>query len=115
MRRILARGELADRRENLGGCMKISVNGNEVYCATDGKEPDPALPLMVFLHGAGFDHTVWLLLVRRFAHSGLSLLAPDLPGRGRSAGPPLRSIAEMADSASCASSGSRRRFPRSST
>jgi pimeloyl-ACP methyl ester carboxylesterase len=80
-----------------GGHMKIVVNGNEVYCATGGKAPDPALPLMVFLHGAGFDHTVWLLLVRRFAHSGLSLLAPDLPGHGRSAGPPLRSIPEMAD------------------
>jgi pimeloyl-ACP methyl ester carboxylesterase len=52
---------------------------------------------MVFLHGAGFDHTAWLLLVRRFAQSGLSLLAPDLPGHGRSAGAPLRSIAEMAD------------------
>lgn len=77
--------------------MKVLVNGNEVFCATGGKAPDPTLPLIVFLHGAGFDHTVWLLLVRRFAHCGAALLAPDLPGHGRSAGAPLRSIDEMAD------------------
>ena len=48
---------------------------------------DPALPAMVFLHGAGFDHSVWVLLARAFAHHGFGVLAPDLPGHGRSAGP----------------------------
>src|SRR5215468_7288285 len=42
------------------------------------------------------DHTVWALQTRYFAHHGRSVLAVDLPGHGRSAGPLLFSIAEMA-------------------
>ncbi|MBA1914725.1 alpha/beta fold hydrolase, partial [Escherichia coli] len=34
---------------------------------------------------------------RWFAHHGYSVLAPDLPGHGRSAGKLLTTIAEMAD------------------
>src|SRR5205823_964790 len=34
---------------------------------------------------------------RRFAHHGYSVLAPDLPGHGRSAGKPIPTIADMAD------------------
>jgi pimeloyl-ACP methyl ester carboxylesterase len=43
------------------------------------------------------DHTVWTLQTRWFAHHGRSALAVDLPGHGRSAGPPLGSIAAQAD------------------
>jgi pimeloyl-ACP methyl ester carboxylesterase len=77
--------------------MKLVVGGNEIYAATGGRTFDPKLPLVVFLHGAGFDHTVWHLLARWFAHRGASVLAPDLPGHGLSAGQPLRTIAAMAD------------------
>jgi pimeloyl-ACP methyl ester carboxylesterase len=77
--------------------MRLQVNGVEVYCATGGKEFDPKLPLVVFLHGAGFDHTLWQLLARWFAHRGSAVLAPDLPGHGASGGAPLRTIGEMAD------------------
>jgi pimeloyl-ACP methyl ester carboxylesterase len=77
--------------------MKLSVSGREVFVATGGREFDPALPAVVFLHGAGFDHSAWALHSRWFAHHGFSVLAPDLPGHGRSAGPALRSIADMAD------------------
>jgi pimeloyl-ACP methyl ester carboxylesterase len=77
--------------------MRLKVNGVDIYCATGGKDFDPKLPLVVFLHGAGFDHTVWQLLARWFAHRGASVLAPDLPGHGMSGGAPLRSIGEMAD------------------
>jgi pimeloyl-ACP methyl ester carboxylesterase len=51
----------------------------------------------VLLHGAGFDHTTWALHSRWFAHHGFGVLAPDLPGHGRSAGAPLSTIAGMAD------------------
>jgi pimeloyl-ACP methyl ester carboxylesterase len=34
---------------------------------------------------------------RWFAHHGYGVLAPDLPGHGRSSGPPLPTIADMAD------------------
>jgi pimeloyl-ACP methyl ester carboxylesterase len=77
--------------------MLLTVNGAEVFVATGGREFDATLPTVVLLHGAGFDHTTWALHSRWFAHHGFGLLAPDLPGHGRSAGKPLATIAEMAD------------------
>ncbi len=49
------------------------------------------------LHGAGFDHSTWALHSRWFAHHGYAVLAPDLPGHGRSSGKALPTIADMAD------------------
>ncbi len=77
--------------------MHLIVDGKETFAGTGGRDFDPALPAVVFLHGAGLDHSVWALLARAFAHRGFAVLAPDLPGHGRSAGPPLSSIAAMAD------------------
>ncbi|WP_315828583.1 alpha/beta hydrolase [Bradyrhizobium sp. SZCCHNG3015] len=77
--------------------MKLSVNGAEVFAATGGREFDKSLPSVVFIHGAGFDHSTWALHTRWFSHHGFSVLAPDLPGHGRSAGPSLTTIADMAD------------------
>jgi pimeloyl-ACP methyl ester carboxylesterase len=77
--------------------MQLVVEGKKVYAATGGRHFDPALPTVVFLHGAGFDHTIWALLARWFAHRGSAVLAPDLPGHGRSDGEPLGSIAALAD------------------
>src|SRR6201986_2149671 len=77
--------------------MRILVNGDDTYVATGGKDFDSKLPAIVFLHGAGLDHTVWALLSRAFAHHGHAVLAPDFPGHGRSAGVPLTSIAALAD------------------
>ena len=77
--------------------MQLSVNGNQAFAATGGREFDRSQPTIVLLHGAGFDHTAWALHSRWFAHHGYSVLAPDMPGHGRSCGAPLRSIAEMAD------------------
>src|ERR1700743_3251537 len=77
--------------------MQLSVNGAEVFVATGGREFDPALPTVVLLHGGGFDHTTWALHSRWCSHHGYGVLAPDLPGHGRSSGAPLASIADMAD------------------
>ena len=77
--------------------MKLDVGGREVYAYTGGKPFDPALPCIVFIHGALNDHTVWTLLARWFAHHGFGVLAVDLPGHMRSAGPALRDIEGMAD------------------
>jgi pimeloyl-ACP methyl ester carboxylesterase len=76
--------------------MRIRVDGIETFVATGGRDFDPTLPCVVFLHGAGLDHSVWALLARAFAHHGFGVLAPDLPGHGRSAGAPLASIAALA-------------------
>jgi len=77
--------------------MQLSVNGVEAFLATGGKPFDKSLPAVVFLHGAGFDHSTWALHSRWFAHHGYAVLAPDLPGHGRSAGQPLPTIADMAE------------------
>jgi pimeloyl-ACP methyl ester carboxylesterase len=71
--------------------------GTETFVATGGRPFDPALPTVVLLHGAGFDHTAWALQSRWFAHHGHGVLAPDLPGHGLSTGAPLPTIADMAD------------------
>src|SRR2546421_11314176 len=77
--------------------MQLSVNGVDTFVATGGRPFDPSLPAVVMLHGAGFDHTAWSLHSRWFAHHGYGVLAPDLPGHGRSSGAPLPTIADMAD------------------
>src|SRR4030088_1151176 len=77
--------------------MQMSVNGIETFVATGGREFDLSQPTIVLLHGAGFDHTTWALQSRWFAHHGYGVLAPDLPGHGRSSGASLPTIADMAD------------------
>ena len=77
--------------------MQLSVNGIDTFVATGGREFDASQPAVVFLHGAGFDHTTWALHSRWFAHHGYGVLAPDLPGHGRSSGAPLPTISDMAD------------------
>jgi pimeloyl-ACP methyl ester carboxylesterase len=77
--------------------VNLVVDGVKIFAGTGGRDFDAALPLVVFLHGAGLDHTVWVHLTRWFAHRGAGVLAPDLPGHGRSGGEPLDSITAMAD------------------
>ena len=76
--------------------MKLLVNGIEAYAYTGGKPFDPALPCIVFIHGASNDHSGWTLLARWFAHHGHSVLAVDLPGHMRSAGPLLPDVPALA-------------------
>ncbi|HEX5685989.1 MAG TPA: alpha/beta hydrolase [Ideonella sp.] len=77
--------------------MKWLVNGREAYTYTGGKAFDPTLPCVVFIHGALHDHTVWTLLARWCAHHGFGVLAVDLPGHMKSAGPALESVEAMAE------------------
>lgn len=76
--------------------MEFVVAQQKVYAATGGRPFDAGQESVVFVHGAGMDHTVWALQTRYFAHHGRSVLALDLPGHGRSAGPVLESIPAMA-------------------
>jgi pimeloyl-ACP methyl ester carboxylesterase len=77
--------------------MYLQVQGKRIYAATGGKAFDPGLPAIVFMHGAGMDHTVWALQTRWFAWHGRGVLAVDLPGHGRSDGPPLETVDALAD------------------
>jgi pimeloyl-ACP methyl ester carboxylesterase len=77
--------------------MEVQLGGTPVFLADYGKGLDPARPTVLFVHGAGMDHSVWPLQARHFAYRGWNALALDLPGHGRSAGELLASIAGMAD------------------
>ncbi len=77
--------------------MQLEIDGARAYAYTGGKAFDAALTTIVFIHGAQNDHSVWALQSRYLAHHGNAVLALDLPGHGRSAGPALSSIEAMAD------------------
>jgi pimeloyl-ACP methyl ester carboxylesterase len=75
----------------------LDVIGHRTFVATGGRAFDASLPAVVMIHGAGFDHSTWALHDRWFAHHGHAVLAPDLPGHGRSAGDALTTIGAFAD------------------
>jgi pimeloyl-ACP methyl ester carboxylesterase len=77
--------------------MEIRLNGHEVCLARYGKPFDVARPTVLFVHGAGMDHSVWPLQARHFAYRGWNALAVDLPGHGRSGGELLGSVPAMAE------------------
>ena len=54
-------------------------------------------PLVVLIHGAGMDRTVWFQQTRFLSHRGYRCFAVDLPAHGGTEGPPLETINEMAD------------------
>ncbi|TMH89263.1 MAG: alpha/beta hydrolase [Betaproteobacteria bacterium] len=77
--------------------MELRVAGNCAYAYTGGKSFDPKLRAVLFIHGGEQDHCVWVLQSRYLAHHGYAVLAVDLPGHGRSEGPPLARIEDMAE------------------
>jgi len=77
--------------------MNFIVQGYPAYAYTGGRPFDPKLPAIVFIHGAGLDHSVWQWQSRYLAHHGFAVLAVDLPGHGRSPGAVRASIGEHAD------------------
>jgi pimeloyl-ACP methyl ester carboxylesterase len=81
--------------------MEINVLGQAAYVYNGGKKLTADAvnqqPVVVFLHGAQQDHSCWVLQSRWLAHHGFSVLAPDLPGHGRSGGEPLASVEALAD------------------
>jgi pimeloyl-ACP methyl ester carboxylesterase len=76
--------------------LNFTVDNKAVFAYTAAHELDARKPTVAFLHGAGLDHSTFALQSRYFGYHGWNVLALDLPGHGRSAGPPLPSIAEMA-------------------
>ncbi len=67
--------------------MFLTVQNHALYCYTGGKAFDATKPTIVFIHGVLNDHSVWILQSRYLAHHGYNVLAIDLPGHGKSAGP----------------------------
>ncbi|MEW6689886.1 MAG: alpha/beta hydrolase [Pseudomonadota bacterium] len=77
--------------------MNLQLDGRRAFAYTAAHEIGAAKPTVVFVHGAGLDHSWWGLQSRYFGYHGCNVLALDLPGHGRSEGPPLASIPGMAD------------------
>ena len=77
--------------------MQLQVNGSSAFAYTAAHDLDPARRTVLFVHGAGLDHSWWGLQSRFFGYHGYNVLAVDLPAHGRSGGEPLGSIGAMAD------------------
>ena len=76
--------------------MIVDVHGHAAHAATGGVPLADKGPVLLLVHGAGMDGTVWQQQIRFLAHRGIRPLAVDLPGHGRSSGEPLRTISDMA-------------------
>lgn len=77
--------------------MYFEVDGKQVFCSNGTGEPGDDKPAVIFLHGAGMDHSIWVLPARYFARKGFSVYALDLPGHGRSSGPALASVDALSE------------------
>jgi len=77
--------------------MEFTVDGKKAFAYTAAHALAPAKPTIVFVHGGGLDHSWFGLQSRYFGYHGCNVLAVDLPGHGRSPGPPLATIEALAD------------------
>jgi pimeloyl-ACP methyl ester carboxylesterase len=77
--------------------VNFAVDGKTAFAYAAAHQPDASKPTVVFVHGAGLDHSLFGLQSRYFGYHGWNVLAVDLPGHGRSAGPPVASVGGMAD------------------
>lgn len=77
--------------------MELTVQGEAIFANTGGQPFDASKPVIVLVHGAGMDHSIWGQQARFLAHRGFSVLSVDLPGHGRSGGAARSSIKDTGD------------------
>jgi pimeloyl-ACP methyl ester carboxylesterase len=77
--------------------MDLVAGRRKAFAYTAAHALDARKETVVFVHGAGLDHSWFGLQSRYFGYHGRNVLALDLPGHGRSEGPPIPTIAGMAD------------------
>src|SRR5262245_37724210 len=77
--------------------MDFVVDRRKAFAYIAAHARDARKRTIVFVHGAGLDHSAFGLQSRYFGYHGRNVLALDLPGHGRSEGPPIPTIAGMAD------------------
>ena len=77
--------------------LDLTVDGKKVFAATGGRPFDKTLPVLMFVHGASMNRTVW-------AAAGALLRPPRVCGHGRRParprqfrGPALATITEVGD------------------
>ncbi len=76
--------------------MYYEIDKDRIYANTGGMDHLRDQRNIVFIHGAGMDHTIWVLFNRFLARNGFNTIAVDLPGHGDSEGKPLASVEQMA-------------------
>lgn len=74
--------------------LSMNLNGHAVHL--EWQAPSGVRPSFVLVHGGGLDHQSWTPVARHLARAGHGLIAPDLPGHGRSAGPTCADVPSMA-------------------
>jgi pimeloyl-ACP methyl ester carboxylesterase len=77
--------------------MEFVLDKKKVFAYTAAHPLDASKPTLVFVHGAGLDHSLFGLQSRYFGYHGWNVLAVDLPAHGRSDGPPISSVEGLAD------------------
>ncbi len=77
--------------------MELNTPDATLFAYTGARAHQEGQQAVVFVHGTGMDHTVWVLPSRYFARHGYNVLALDLPAHGRSTGEPAATIDTMAD------------------
>ena len=78
---------------------EFNVDGRIAHAANGSRENNPDDPVVILIHGAGLDRTIWQMQTRNIAFQGRRVFAVDLPGHGYSNGPLLPTIEEMAEAA----------------
>jgi len=76
---------------------EFKVDGRIVHAANGSRENNPDDPVVILIHGAGLDRTIWQMQTRNIAFQGRRVFAVDLPAHGYSEGPVIPTIEEMAD------------------
>ena len=76
--------------------MYVDLQGQKTFFSSGSQAHQPGRDSVLFVHGAGFDHTLWTMPARYFARQGLNVIAVDLPGHGLSDGDALTSIETIA-------------------
>jgi len=75
----------------------LSFGDLHVSAATGGRDIGTDDPIVVLMHGAAMDRTVWSLQTRWLAHHGSPVIAIDLPGHGASPEAERSSVQDYAD------------------
>ena len=80
--------------------MLFDIDNKKIFASTGGKAFDSKKKCIIFIHGAGMDHTVWSQQSRFFANKGYSVISIDLEGHGRTEGEALKDVKDIAKSIS---------------
>jgi pimeloyl-ACP methyl ester carboxylesterase len=76
--------------------MRFRVNGELAYASTGGRRHQAGQPWIVFLHGAGGNHLIWMQQSRSLTYDGFNVLALDLPGHFLSGGEAISGVENQA-------------------